>query len=78
MSIWVREIVGWLLLLAGLTAFAFAGWLLLIGAVIEASTMTFIGFIVFRGGMHFLKVAIAVRLYERSLAAEAARVRRPR
>jgi hypothetical protein len=61
MSVWAREVAGWLLLAAGLGVFATAAWMLLLGLPIEGSTMTFIGFIVFRGGVHLLKVATAAR-----------------
>jgi hypothetical protein len=58
---WSREIVGWLLVLGGLYAFVVAYDLLLSRRVFEAAPLTFIGFIVFRGGIHILKVAVAAQ-----------------
>jgi hypothetical protein len=58
---WSREIVGWLLILGGLYAFFTAYGLLLNKRVFEAAPLTFIGFIVFRGGIHVLKVAVAAQ-----------------
>lgn len=62
MSFWLREIVGWLLLALGV-------WLILIcytflreGLVLEAGPMCIISLIVFRGGIHLLKVAVAARI----------------
>jgi hypothetical protein len=60
-SYWSREIAGWLLVLAGLYAFVVAYDLLLSKRIFEAAPMVFIGFIVFRGGVHVLKVAVAAQ-----------------
>ncbi len=62
---WAREIAGWLLILAGLYAFGSAYVLLLNKRIFEAGPMTFIGFIVFRGGIHILKVAVAAQAARR-------------
>lgn len=62
MSVWLRELAGWVLLGAGLAAFAVCYFVFLLQRrVIEAAALAFIGFIVFRGGMHLLRVAIAAR-----------------
>jgi hypothetical protein len=62
MSVWLREIAGWLLLGAGLAAFALCySEFLLRKRLLEAVPMAFIGFVVFRGGMHLIKVAVAAR-----------------
>lgn len=58
---WTREIVGWLLILAGLWSFLQAYNFLLDKKVFQAGPMVFIGFIVFRGGIHVLKVAVAAQ-----------------
>src|SRR5262245_19252016 len=58
---WSREIAGWALILAGLYAFWEAYDFLLNRKVFYAAPMTFIGFIVFRGGIHVLKVAVAAQ-----------------
>jgi len=58
---WSREVAGWLLVLGGLLAFVRAYDLLLGKRIFEATPMVFIGFIVFRGGVHILKVAVAAQ-----------------
>ena len=58
---WSREIAGWVLILGGLFAFLQAYGLLINRRIFEAAPMTFIGFIVFRGGIHVLKVAVAAQ-----------------
>jgi hypothetical protein len=60
-SYWAREIAGWVLVLLGLWAFWAAYALLLDKKILQAPQMVFVGFIVFRGGIHVLKVAVAVR-----------------
>lgn len=61
MSVWGREIVGWLLLGCGLAVFWLAYQSLLVRRVIDAVPLTFIGYVVFRGGLHLIKVATAAR-----------------
>jgi hypothetical protein len=58
---WSRELAGWVLILAGLYVFVRTYDLLLDKRVFEAALMAFIGFIVFRGGIHILKVAVAAQ-----------------
>lgn len=58
---WSREIAGWGLVLAGLFLFWQAYSLLLNKRVFEAAPLTFMGFIVFRGGIHIMKVAVAAQ-----------------
>jgi hypothetical protein len=58
---WSREIAGWLLIGLGIVAFAQAYLLLLNKRIFEATPLAFIGFIVFRGGIHVLKVAVAAQ-----------------
>ncbi len=58
---WAREIAGWVLVLGGLFFFMRAYDLLLNKRVFEAAPLTFIGFIIFRGGIHILKVAVAAQ-----------------
>jgi hypothetical protein len=62
MRYWGREIVGWLLLLLGLLIFNNCMNFLERGKVTEAVPLSFIGFVVFRGGLHLLKVAAAARI----------------
>ncbi len=60
---WVREIVGWVLVVLGLWVLAQAVALLYTPMrLIAATQMTFIGVIVFRGGIHLLKVATAAQV----------------
>jgi len=65
MRFWIRELAGWLLIGLGLYIF-FVCYVILINQkgphLIEAGPLTFIGFIVFRGGIHLLKVAMAARI----------------
>jgi hypothetical protein len=58
---WAREIAGWILILLGLWAFMQSYDFLLDKKIFQAAPMTFIGFIVFRGGIHILKVAVAAQ-----------------
>jgi hypothetical protein len=62
MSVWLREIAGWLLIGAGVAAFGLCYVeFLLKKRLLEAVPMAFIGYVVFRGGMHLIKVAVAAR-----------------
>lgn len=64
MRFWIREIMGWLLVGAGLLVFYMCAAILLSARplIIEASYLTVIGIFVFRGGIHLLKVAVAARV----------------
>jgi len=62
---WVRESMGWILVLMGLGIFYLCIALLLNPGpefIFEAPFLTAIGIIVFRGGIHLLKVAVAARI----------------
>ena len=64
MRFWLRELAGWLLVALGLYVFRLC-YLLLIDPghyILEAGPLAFIGFVIFRGGIHLLKVAVAARL----------------
>lgn len=65
MRFWIREVAGWLLVVVGLAAF-YVGYRLLVDApghyLLEAGPVFFAGFVVFRGGIHLLKVAVAARV----------------
>lgn len=64
MRFWIRELAGWLLLGLGLYVF-FICYAILVSQgphLLEAGPLTFIGFIIFRGGIHLLKVATAARI----------------
>jgi NADH:ubiquinone oxidoreductase subunit 6 (subunit J) len=61
---WFREIAGWLLVLLGLFLFLVCCALLLGDppGILEAPFLTAIAIVVFRGGIHLLKVAVASRV----------------
>lgn len=62
MSIWLREIVGWILLGCGVGAFAMCYFVFLLNHwFLEGGIAAFAGFVIFRAGMHLLKVALAAR-----------------
>lgn len=58
---WSREVAGWALLAAGLWQFWNTYTLLLNRRIFEAAPSAFIAFVVFRGGLHLLKVAVAAQ-----------------
>ena len=58
---WSREIAGWALLLIGLWICWNAYSLFLHKRVLDGTPVMFMGFIVFRGGIHVLKVAVAAQ-----------------
>jgi hypothetical protein len=62
MSHWWREVCGWALVAIGLLTF-FVTYVQFLsrGLIFESGPLTFIGFIVFRGGIHLLKVAVAAQ-----------------
>jgi hypothetical protein len=65
MRFWVREVAGWLLVLLGLFVFyvCFAVLVLTDGPwFLEAIYLTVIGVVIFRSGIHLLKVAVAARV----------------
>jgi hypothetical protein len=77
MTYWLREVGGWALVLFGLAQFVIAYDMLLAKRVIQAGPVVFIGFIVFRGGIHLLKVAVAARAARALPETPAHAVRRP-
>ncbi len=62
MRFWTREIAGWLLVLLGLCGFYLCYELLTHGRTFETGCMTVISVIIFRGGIHLVKVAVAARI----------------
>ena len=75
MRFWVREIAGWLLVGLGLFIFYICFAILLTAEplILEAGPLTLIGIIVFRGGIHLLKVAVAARICMKAPALAAQR-----
>ncbi|MBM3980492.1 MAG: hypothetical protein FJ304_09415 [Planctomycetes bacterium] len=59
---WSREVAGWLLILAGLWMFWNTYAFLTNRRIFEAAPAAFIAFVVFRGGVHLLKVAVAAQV----------------
>ena len=64
MRYWIREIAGWALVGLGLFVFYIVLLILLQPAprIIESGPLAFVGFVIFRGGIHLLKVAVAARI----------------
>jgi hypothetical protein len=67
MRFWIRELAGWFLVVLGLYLFLicvdralYARW------VLEPVPIMIIGIVVFRGGIHLLKVAVAARICMRA------------
>jgi hypothetical protein len=62
MTYWIREVAGWLLVGLGLLSFVFVYEFCVQHWIFEAGIFMVIGTVVFRGGVHLLKVAVAGRL----------------
>ncbi len=64
MRFWMRELAGWAFVGLGIYLFVIVVSLLLNPApgILEAGPLTLIGIILFRGGIHLLKVAVAARV----------------
>jgi hypothetical protein len=62
MRFWTRELAGWLLVGLGLFVFWKCYVLLMDHYFLQGSSLTVVGFIIFRGGIHLLKVAVAARV----------------
>jgi hypothetical protein len=64
MRFWIRELAGWVLVLLGLYVFLICYMVLTTDGpwLIEAIFFTVIGVVVFRSGIHLLKVAVAARV----------------
>ena len=67
MATWLRELSGWILLGTGLAAFALTYNFLLDRFTVQAVILGMVGFAIFRGGLHLLKVAVAARLASEAL-----------
>jgi hypothetical protein len=62
MRFWLREVAGWALVALGLYLFYLCFLMLMNHYILEAGPWALIGIIVFRGGIHLLKVAVAARV----------------
>ena len=58
----VREVIGWLLVVFGVYLMLLALGSLGSRQVIEGGMLTMVGIVVFRGGIHLIKVATAARV----------------
>jgi hypothetical protein len=61
MSVWFREIAGWIFLGLGVAAYALLFVLLTNRWFLEGGILAFAGFMLLRTGTHLLKVATAAR-----------------
>jgi hypothetical protein len=73
MSVWVREVAGWALVLLGLILFGEACLFVINKRIFSAGPFLFAGFVVFRGGLHLVKVATAARACQSAAEPVAAR-----
>ena len=62
MRFWLREIAGWALLAIGLYLFYYCALLLLAAQIVQGVLLSGVGFIIFRGGIHLLKIAAAAQV----------------
>jgi hypothetical protein len=62
MRFWIREIMGWILVGLGLFVFYLCVVLFFNHLVLQVGPLFVIGIVVFRGGIHLLKVAVAARI----------------
>ncbi|MSR54318.1 MAG: hypothetical protein EXS09_13650 [Gemmataceae bacterium] len=66
---WIREIAGWAFIVLGLWLFYVSYFVLLRnGYIIQSGPTVLMGIVVFRGGIHLLKVAVAARVCQRAPA----------
>jgi hypothetical protein len=64
---WIREIAGWALIVLGLWLFYLTYFVLLMnGKIVESAPTVVMGLLVFRGGIHLLKVAVAARVCQQA------------
>jgi hypothetical protein len=61
MHVIIREIAGWALVLLGVLIFGEACLRVFNRRIFDAGPLMFIGFVIFRGGLHLVKVATAAR-----------------
>jgi hypothetical protein len=64
MWFWIRELLGWTLIAAGIFAFWWALRIVLDEGplLLEASYFLIVGFVIFRGGLQILKISMAGRI----------------
>ena len=60
---WFREIVGWFFILLGLWLFYVSYFVLMQNNLyVQATPTVIMGLVIFRGGIHFLKISLAARV----------------
>ena len=73
---WTREVIGWALVAVGLALFYVSYFVLLKnGRIIQTGPTVLMGIVVFRGGIHLLKVAVAARICRQAPADDKAKTR---
>jgi hypothetical protein len=78
MRFWLREVAGWVLVALGLMVFYLCFDLLVNNhAILQTGPLMVIGIIIFRGGIHLLKVAVAARICLQTQERLAAAPRKP-
>lgn len=65
---YVREVAGWVLMVLGLWLFYQSYSLLVNRMIVQSGPVVLMGIIVFRGGIHLLKVAVAARVCQQAPA----------
>ena len=65
---YVREVVGWALMVLGLWLFYQSYQFLMNKLIIQSGPTVLMGIVVFRGGIHMLKVAVAARVCQQAPA----------
>ena len=63
---YVREVIGWALMVLGLWLFYQSYVFLMNKMIIQSGPTVLMGIVVFRGGIHLLKVAVAARVCQQA------------
>ena len=63
---YIREVAGWVLLVLGLWLFYLSYSLLMNRLIVQSGPTVLMGIVVFRGGIHLLKVAVAARVCQQA------------
>ena len=63
---WVREVIGWVLMVLGLWLFYLSYVFVINKNWIGSGPTVLMGIVVFRGGIHLLKVAVAARVCQQA------------
>lgn len=63
---YVREVAGWVLMVLGLWLFYQSYSFLMNRMIVQSGPTVLMGIVVFRGGIHLLKVAVAARVCQQA------------